>query len=155
MWLVVLFGLEVTACLQMVTGRNLHELERQRRGAGLVDPAAIMALLEVAVIRFESSLPTTVHSVSEATGLPETAVHLMLERLADEGIMHRLDRPEAAFALAQPPGRIDAKRVMEVGFALADQASPGERSPLLRRLRNAQRAVAERLTLGDEERATV
>ena len=40
MWLFVLFGLEVTATLQRLAGRTLHEIDQTRRRTGLVDPAA-------------------------------------------------------------------------------------------------------------------
>ena len=47
MWLFVLFGLEVAATLQFLGDRALEEIETRREFAGLVEPAAVITVMEV------------------------------------------------------------------------------------------------------------
>jgi membrane protein len=153
MWLVVLFGLEVTAILQLFSGRTMEEMERQRRrGPEMIDPAAILGVMEITVERFEAGKPTPPHIVSETTGLPESAVRGMFERLVETGLVHQVERPEAAYVLATPPDKLDAQRVMDIGFALADEMGT-HRSALLQHIRDAQRAAVAKSTLAGQSPA--
>ena len=70
----------------------------------------------------------------------------LLEHLEQAGFIHRLARPEEAFALAQPPDQIAADRLLDVGYQMVE-TTPGPRLPLVDQLREAQRAVAARSTL--------
>ena len=147
MWLIVLFGLEVSATLQRLAGRTLEEMEPRRRSTGLVDPAAILTLAEVVAERFGRSSTATAPEIADATGTPEAAVELMLRRLVEAGILHRVEGGEGAVSLARPPEKITADELMDVGFAMVDEGG-GERQPaVLQRLRDAQRSMARELTL--------
>jgi hypothetical protein len=79
--------------------------------------------------------------------LPERTVSLMFERLVAAGILHRLDREDAAVALARPPERVSGRELIDIGFELVSQGEGGRAETVLRRLRDAQRTLADELTL--------
>jgi len=147
MWLVVLFGLEVTSILHQLRGRQLQEVEQKRPRTGLLEPAAVLTVMEVIARRFEDSLPTTAGQISVETALSETGVEMMLGRLAAAGYVHRLDHAEAAVVLARPPDRIAAAELIEIGFAMVDEAQGRGHSAILDRLREAQRSLMSSTTL--------
>jgi len=147
MWLAVLFGLEVCAILQALPGRRLEELERERKSESLVDPAAVVAVMEVIGKRFTDGQPTTLLQVCQATGLPEQAASRMFSGLVLENFLHRLDGPSGTVALSKPPEQITGVELLEVAFRLVDSGQPTTGSRLLDRLRQAQRDLVETTTL--------
>jgi len=147
MWLAVLFGLEVCAILQALPGRRLEELERERKSESLVDPATVVAVMEVIGNRFADGQPTTLLQVCEQTGLPEHAASRMFSGLVLENLLHRLDGPSDTVALAKPPEQITGVELLEVAFRLVDSGQPAAGSRLLDRLRQAQRDLVATTTL--------
>ena len=147
MWLVILFGLEVSATLQQLCGRTLEEVERERRPAGLADPAAVLTVMGVIAERFGDSAATTTSQITEATGLAEATVQLIVQRLIEAGLLHRLDRDDGAVSLARPPERIAASELIDVGFALVDEGGIERKPAILLQLRDAQRSLAAQATL--------
>jgi len=147
MWLVVLFGLEVTATLQMLAGRTLEEIESKRRASGLVDPAAVLVVMEVVADRFARSGASTSGEIANETGVAEPIVRILLDGLVERGLLNRVDREDGGVTLARHPGRIDAREVIDVGFCLADEGGIGRKSAILPRLRDVQRGLASKITL--------
>lgn len=147
MWLVVLFGLEVSATLQMLRGRHLQDLPSQRAATGLIEPAAVLTTMELVAERFAAGLTTTARWVADATNLPETVVAAVLERLLAAGLLHRVAGEPTAVSLARPPEQIEAERLIEIGFDLVDEAQPGRQSVLREPLRRAQKELLEHTTL--------
>jgi len=147
MWLAVLFGLEVCAILQALPGRRLEELELERKSEFLVDPAVVVAVMEVIGKRFSEGQPTTLVQVCEQTGLPEQAASRMFSGLVLENLLHRLDGPSDTVALAKPPEQITGVELLEVAFRLVDSGQPVAGSRLLDRLRQAQRDLVATTTL--------
>jgi membrane protein len=145
MWLVVLFGLEVATTLHRLAGRRIEDIE-PAPADDLVDPAATLAVMEIAAERFASAQPSSVAQVAAATGLPARAVERMIGALVDAGFLHRLQGSETLVSLARPPEGIAAAEVVEVGFRMADRGA-GRRDSFLNRLRDAQRALAASATL--------
>jgi membrane protein len=66
MWLVVLFGLQVSATLQMLGGRRLEEIESEHENTGLVDPASVLVVMQVVAEKFKDSQPTTARQIAES-----------------------------------------------------------------------------------------
>ncbi|MCH8822981.1 MAG: YihY/virulence factor BrkB family protein [Planctomycetes bacterium] len=149
MWLVVLFGLEVAATLQMLGGRQLEELEQRKETTGLVDPASILLVMQIVAERFKLGQPTTARQVVEEVGIAEVTVVYMFDRLVEASFLHRLERADGAVALAQPPDQLSADQLIEIGFKMVDEASPGRKSALLTKLRDAQRKLAQQVTLAN------
>jgi membrane protein len=147
MWLVVLFGVEISALLQQLGDRPIEEIKQQRPPSGVVDPAAVLTVMQVAAEDFAAGLPTVPQRVSDSTCLPEPTVRLMLDRLIEGGFLHRLERGDGAVVLARPAEQIGADQLMDLGFSLVDEAGVGRRPALMDRLREAQKAVAAKLTL--------
>lgn len=147
MWLFVLFGLEVAATLQFLGDRALEEIETRREFAGLVEPAAVITVMEVIAEDFQSGQPTTQRRISERTGVPERIVQSMLQELAAAGLVHRLERDQSTVCLALPPDEITADRLIDIGFRLADHGGERAISHFAERLREQQRALAGAVTL--------
>ena len=150
MWLVVLFGLEVSATVQRVQGgdlEELQELEDKRPQNGLVDPAAVLAVMEIITERFWMSTPASTREIADETLIAESIVKQILDRLHREGYIHRLDRDDGSVSLARPPEQIPAERLIEIGYSLVDEGGVGRQSALVIRLREAQKRLAEQTTL--------
>jgi len=150
MWLVVLYGLELAATLQTVSRRELEEdVARQpgRSRGGIVDPTALLGVMGFVAQRFREGRAALPREIADDLGLPDAAVDSMLARLGDAGLLHRLEREHVAVTLARPPESISADRLIQIGFELVDEGRPERRTPLVERLRAAQREVASRATL--------
>jgi membrane protein len=147
MWLVVLFGLEVSATLQMLRGRELDDIASKRQPAGVVEPASVLMVMEVVAEGFNAARATTVPRIAATTLLPESVVRLMVERLIEAGLLHRLRGEEEAVSLAGPPEQITADQLIEIGFELVNDGRVGRISGLTEPLRHAQRVLAAKTTL--------
>lgn len=149
MWLVVLFGLEVAATLQSLGGRRLEEVENNRHRTGVLDPASILLVMEEIARQFMQGKTASLRRIAEFTSMPESTVAEMVKRLQDAQLVHRVDqdRDTSAVTLARPPERITADELMAVGFAMADDGRPHGKSDMLKRLREAQQALAADATL--------
>ena len=147
MWLGVLFGLQVSATLQMLHGRSLAEIDHPDASVGLVDPLAVLTIMEVVAGRFIDGQPITIRQVAEIVSIPEATVTRIIESLLREGWLHRLDGPEPAFSLAKPPEQMNATEFIDLGYRMLDDGTPGRTSALMQRLRAAQRAAADGATL--------
>ncbi len=147
MWLVILFGLEVSATLQMLGGRRLEDIERKRENTGLLDPASVLLVMEVIAENFERSHPTSARELADATSVPETTLVRMLDGLVQAGVLHRLDREDGAVTLSRPPEQISADQLIEYAFRMVDEGAGGRRSAMLQRLREVQRNLLSRATL--------
>jgi membrane protein len=148
MWLIVLFGLEVSASLQMLGGRRRLEAIEARERTGLVDPTSVLLVTQFIARQFEHSQPTTARDVADEVALPESTVVQMIEQLVAAGVLHRLDREDGAVALARPPDQVSADELIEIGYRLADEGVE-RRSALIERLRDAQKSLAGQITLAN------
>lgn len=147
MWVFVLFGLEVSATLQFLGNRALEEIENRRATAGLVEPAAVVSVMEVIAEDFATGASTQQRKISDRTGVPERAVASIVQELVSAGLLHRIERDQNAVCLAQSPELVTADRLMDVGFQLADGAGERRISHFAERLREHQRALAKSITL--------
>jgi len=147
MWLVVLFGLEVASILHSLRGRRLEELKEKKPATGLVDPAAVVSIMEVAAGAFAQGRALTALEAAQATRLAEPIVSEILLRLHERGVVHEVSRPEGAYTLARPPEEISAAHLLRIGFDLADEGAARDRPTLFDRLREAQIKAAEGATL--------
>jgi membrane protein len=147
MWLMVLFGLQVSATLQMLGGRNLAEIDRKRQPTGIVDPTSVLVIMQVVAEQFQTAQPTTARRIADATSISEATIVRMLDSLVGAGFLHRLDQEDGAVALARPPDQVSADELIEIGFRLVDEGRVGLRSGLVQRLREAQKSLAGQVTL--------
>ncbi|MCI0363097.1 MAG: YihY family inner membrane protein [Phycisphaerales bacterium] len=149
MWLVVLFGLEVSATIQTVTmqGLALEEAEEKRPQNGLVDPAAVLPVMEIITERFMQASPVTTREIADETHIAESIVTQIIDHLHREGLVHRLSRDDSAVSLARPPEHICADQLIDIGYKLVDEGGVGRHSALAQRLREAQLSLARQATL--------
>jgi len=147
MWLAILFGLEVAATLQMLRGRELEEVRQKPETTGLFDPTSVVTAMEFVAGRFATGEPATEREIAEAGGLPESTVALMLNRLVDQGLLHRVDGQNTVVTLARPPQSVTADDLIEVGYSIVDDGGLTQHSQLVERLRDAQRQLAAGTTL--------
>jgi len=146
-WLFILFGLEVSATLQFLGNRALQDIENRRASAGLVEPAAVVSIMEVVAEDFRAGLPTPQRRIADRTGVSEHAVACILQELCKSGLLHRIDRDQNSVCLAQSPEGVTADRLMDIGFALADGAGERRVTQFAERLREHQLALAKSVTL--------
>ena len=144
MWLIVLFGLEVSASLQMLRGRRLEELEGNR--TGLVDPTSVLLVMQVVARYFEASHATNAGEIADEVSMSEQTVILMLDHLTTAGIVHRLDQ-DGSIAMARPPDQVSAGELLDIGYRMCDESEAARSSPIIRRLRDAQKGLAGQITL--------
>ncbi len=146
MWLAVLFGLEVSAILQALHGRDLEEMQPKPAAVGLLDPAAIIPVMEIVAERFAGGQPTTARHAAEVCSLPEEAVAQMYARLIEQRVLYSVDAGANSVSLALPADKVSAERLMQIGFELVDEPA-GHKSEFVKRLREAQQALARQTTL--------
>ncbi|MEO1998741.1 MAG: YihY/virulence factor BrkB family protein [Planctomycetaceae bacterium] len=145
MWLAVLFGLEVSATLQMLHGRRLQEVEQSRATHLLVEPAAVVRVMQAVADAFQSGRRITNQQISEQTRLPSTISKQIVDRLISVGFVHPLESDKLSICLAKPPDQISLERLMGIGFQLADQGADSGGAGIFEKLRQVQKhAVANR-----------
>jgi membrane protein len=147
MWLAVLFGLEVSATLQFLGHRVHEEMETRRLAVGLIEPAAVVSVMQVIAEEFAAGQPATQRHIADRTRLPERVVGSIMQELCAIGLLHRLEREQSAVCLALPADQVTADRLMDVGFRLADGGGERWVSAFAERLRQQQRELARQFTL--------
>ncbi len=148
MWLTILFGLQVSATLQMLQGRRIAEVQRRREQTGIVEPTAAVEVMQIVSRRFRDGQSSTADQVSDAAALPRSATLALLQALTAAGVLHRLDQRTTAYTLARPAEQISADQLIKVGFAIVDQSGV-RHTPFTRQLRETQLEYAANKTLAD------
>ena len=146
MWMFVLLGLEVSAIIQTLRGRDIEILARAEEEEGLVDPAIAIRVVEFVASSFDQGRPAKADEVSRELKLELLLVRAMLDRLERAGIVARLQQIDG-YTLARPADQIELAGILTIGFAFADEKTPNV-DPLFERLRDAQRAAVAGLSLG-------
>lgn len=148
MWLVVLFGLEVSATIQNLRGRRIAEMEQKRQRSHILDPASILLVTEIVAERFVDGMPATMRGIADATAIPETTVAELVNRLQHANILYRVESElGGGVTLARPPEKISADELMEIGYQIVDDSRSPQKSALLQRLRDAQKAFVSHASL--------
>ncbi|MFN0134297.1 MAG: YhjD/YihY/BrkB family envelope integrity protein [Phycisphaerales bacterium] len=136
-WLIVLMGLQTSYYIQH--GRKSRPTPGEAPMPAIVDPAAALAVMGALAARFERGESATPDALAQDTNLSATIVPLLLERLAEAGLVARVAGPEERFMLSRPADRIDAGAVLAAGHALA--GAPG--GALGEALASARRSVVQ------------
>ncbi len=151
MWIIVLFGLELTSALQAVGMRMVHSIPDRPHVPPVMDPALVLPMMRVVAERFEQGEPTDARHIMERTHISERGVELVLATLASKGVLHRIEPSERpTFALARPPGRIALSEVVDhTQSLLGSKDAIGGDWPLVEALRKAQIKSLGSQTLAD------
>jgi membrane protein len=149
-WLVVLFGLELTATLQAVGADedafNRYESRRVDPRRALVDPATALVVMSSFADAFSRGQPLRTDEVAEAAKIPDRSAEALIDALTERDLLHRVvrageDAPEA-YALARSPEMIRAEEVLQIGFELATPPVDGAAGVAMGKLREAQKIAA-------------
>jgi len=121
-WLIVLFGLQIAYELQHGRAKTRAQPIAEL-GPTLVDPAAALVVLAAIARGFDAGKTLDAPEVTASTKLPEGVVRLVLAKLAERALLHRIkngsDEAEPKFALARPPAGILVSEILEMGYELA------------------------------------
>lgn len=124
LWLIVLYGLELTSLLQVVGKRLDGKLPDRGELPPLTDPASIVPLMKVIAQHFAGGKAATAADLSEETGLVPRVVSLMTAALQEAGFVHRVgEEDEERFALARPVDRISTADLLAVSQKLVSGPS--------------------------------
>ncbi len=151
-WLIVLFGLEVTYQLQH--GRlKTRPQPLSDSGPVVVEPTGGLLVMTAITRAMTTGTPQSVHALSLTTGLSDPAVSLIVSRLAERGLLLRVegasgraDSADPLYTLARTPGSIRIAEILSIGFELA--GGP-ESNPTVAKLRQAQIDAAGSETLAE------
>lgn len=149
MWLILLFGLEVSAILQMLQGRRFAEIEQRPADHLMVDPAIVVTIASLVARNFVHGQTTTAQAIRETTLLPSSLVDRILQALIHRGIFHAVDDEGSAVTVARPLEQISVEQLLEIGFELADMQHEVGPGTFMEQLRAAQREKARAVTLAD------
>ncbi len=146
-WLVVLFGLELTATLQAVGADEdafaRYELQREGNHRALIDPATTLLVMSSLADGFYRGDPLSPEDAAEAALIPEDAAESLMDALTEHGLLHRVEKGGAEmFTLARAPESIQAEEILRIGFELATAQGEGSAWPALDKLREAQASAA-------------
>lgn len=147
MWLVILFGLEVSATLQFLGDHAIEEMEARRESTGLIEPSIVVSAMQVVGQDFESGRPTPQRTIADRLGVSEKLIAPIVQELCRDGYLHRVTGEEKAVCLSRPPDQIQAGELMDVGFRLADSSRETTLSAFANRLREVQRELAASVAL--------
>lgn len=145
MWVFVLFGLEVSAIIQVLRGRGVEVLVRGDGEHRLVEPAVAIGLVEKVAEGFDEGRTVQVDELAAELAIDPELARRLADRLVLVGILARSEQPPG-ISLARPAESIDLDAVLRIGFELADGPT-GVSDPVLARLREAQTAAIRELRL--------
>jgi membrane protein len=142
MWLVVLFGLEITRLLQTVGWGTDKSVPIQSQLPPLTDPAVVIPIVRTVSSRFDEGRTTTVGDVVEHARLSERAVSVIFDALAEARLLRRVEDVEGqtAFTLARPADSISTRELLDVTqkLTLSDAPDDTEAWRWVRQFREAQ-----------------
>ncbi len=152
MWLAVLFGLQVSATLQHLRGRQLAELERQQTESAFAEASVVLVLMQQIASRFGQGRATDIDQLARTLAIGEAVVERLIEPLVAAGLLHRVADENQQVAIAAPPERVPLDGLLDIAFRAAQGSVAEENTNLaqtLERLREAQRESAAGLSLAD------
>lgn len=117
-WLIVLFGLELTAILQNMRGHSLAEQEKLRHSQRLMcDPQWFVPLMARVATAFRQGKTVDVDDLSQHLELPRMTVASMSNRLEQAGFLHKVApaADQTRLALARPPEEIPIRDLLALG----------------------------------------
>ena len=128
-WLIVLFGLQIAYQLQHGRAKTRAQ-PISDMGPTLVDPAAALVVLSAIARGFEAGKTLDAPALTRATSIPEPVVRLVIGKLAERGLVHRIDgqgdEAEPLYALARPPTNIRVAEILELGYELSGSTGGDE-----------------------------
>lgn len=146
-WIIVLFGLQVSHAVQTFSlwAAQEHDDDRPR----LADPGLVLVVAVEVARRFARGESAEVDQVARELSAEEPVVRLLMDRLVEGGVLHRVERgrEDTGYALARPPESVSAGEVLKAGDGLTGAA--GSPAGLLSELGRARLDAVGDRTLAD------
>jgi membrane protein len=150
MWLAVLFGLQVSSTLQHLHGRQLAELEQKRLEPALVDPMAVIVMVQGIAQRFVAGGAADVDDLARRANVPAPVAAEIIKALVAERLVHRLANGAGSVALGCPPDQIPIEQLVAIAHRLVElDVDDRSIADLLNALRKSQRDAAASITLAN------
>ncbi len=152
LWLVVLYGLEITTTLQFVGVRMDASMPAPRETPSVIDPVCIIPLVRFTADRFAEGLTARPDEIVESTRIPPQVVELLGNALREAGFFHEVEHEgERGYTLARPPESIRTGELLPIAQRYADV--PRSSSPKvldwLKRFQEAQLRLDVHRTLAE------
>lgn len=152
LWLVVLYGLEITNTLQIVGGRMDAGLPARTEAPSVVDPVCIIPIVQITADRFAQGKTARPEDIVEATRIHPHVVELLAGALRDAGVFHEVDLGgERGYSLARPPDSIRTGELLQIAYRVTDFPSSGSPRLMewLKRFHDAQLRMDVHRTLAE------
>jgi membrane protein len=149
-WLLVLFGLEITATIQALHGEGLEHLPAFGGHDDFVDVRWVLPLAAAVALSFRrGELPDT-DQLAESVALPRRPVRRLLGALAEAGLLHRVEeKRRAGWSLARPPEGLPVLELIEAARPLLPRPAASSADAPALRLATAPPQGAEGMVLAD------
>jgi membrane protein len=149
MWLIVLFGVEVSSTLQSLHGEDLDTVNQRNVSSGLIDPAIVITVMQIVASRFHANLTTSANDIAQQVSLPDDTIANILEQLADNQIVIRVEGKTRSYSLARPADEIAAGDLIKIGFKITNAGTLEKPAAIVHTLRAAQKVAVKDVTLAD------
>ena len=123
MWVIVLFGLELTYTLQAMKGRKFDAIESKTQ-AQTGNPQWLIPIMAQIGKSFSSGEPIGRDELADRLHLPVVAVTDLGSRLEEAGLIYQVERKgseEKGLALAKPAEAISIASLIELGQAMSSR----------------------------------
>lgn len=154
MWLIILFGVEVSSTLQSLHGEDLDTAKQRNAGTGLLDPSIVIIVMQIVASRFRDNLTTTAIDIAQQLSLPDETVAHLLDQLAKNHTVHCVEGKMRSYALARPAEDISIGELIEIGFQITDAGTRDKPASIVHTLHEAQTIAIQDMTLADVYEAT-
>lgn len=152
-WLIVLFGLELTYTLQTLKGKLLREEEARKEAQLVGDPQWLIPMMLRIAAAFDHGKTVSESELAQTLRLPARSVHRLGDKLETEGLVNHVDRHGAEgdhYSLAVSPDKIPVTRLIDLAHAMTTVGGVNKNDPgwqLLDRLAAAEKQAVEGMTL--------
>ncbi len=148
MWLIVLFGLQVSSLLNILMNRESRRTALDPPTPPF-DPSIAVAAMEWLARRFGAGQPCHVAGLADALALDIGVTNRLVDRLVESQFIV-VARDEGLLSPARPLDSIPVEAVLRVGFEMASERRTDGPGGIVERLRNAQVACVAGLTLASK-----
>ncbi len=119
MWLVVLFGLQVSAILQGF-GRNGRLLAAGANAPDILEPAEAIPCFRAICAQFRKGRGASVDTLVRHCSITPSNARLLLAAFERARLAHRIDGDERRYAPSRPPELTLQSDALRAGFAVVD-----------------------------------
>lgn len=126
-WILVLFGLELTYTLQAMKGKRFKHLDTETPLGASGDPRWIIPLMTRIAQGFDTGTPVSEAELASDLALPNRSIEELIEVLEKGSFIHRVQGAGGTLTLSLPPEKIPINRLLALAhsLSLAPGVEPG------------------------------